>query len=424
VKWKRFGFLRHYRKIKIEGFNLSNVVNKCIGRGISLRHLRWKTPLESTVEVSGEQYDELKRAAGNSYRFTVIGEGGAFFLFKSMKANTAAITGAFLLGALIFYQSIFVAEIRIDGYSSISEENLHRTLAEAGLYEGVRKPEDYGAVKEALYDEFDNITWVSIFENGQLVEVQIAEAAETEEAKMSDETPTDIVAGASGTVETILPLTGNACVKKGDYVSEGDLLISGTYEYQSTDYSRGDEIFTMYSHADGQVIAKVPLRLTYYLEKNERKLEKTGSSFWGIYIKIGDAEIDTAVKMNRYEVSERSERTVLDIVRPIPVTISFIKIEEAIAKESRQSEENLQKVVDAAVRQYARENFDDGESISTQSVEYTDEAGVIRAEVMLEVLQDIGVEQEIDVKEDEDEAESGEKDGNDEKNDEEVQAGE
>ena len=52
-------------------------------------------------------------------------------------------------------------------------------------------------------------------------------------------------------VEKIIPLKGNAAVEKGDYVNKGDVLISGTYSYQSTNYQRGDDIYNMYSHAEG-----------------------------------------------------------------------------------------------------------------------------------------------------------------------------
>ena len=57
--------------------------------------------------------------------------------------------------------------------------------------------------------------------------------------------------------------------------------------YQSTNYQRGDDIYNMYSHAEGQVMAKVPRRLTFYLEKNKRREEATGRGIWGLSIKIG-----------------------------------------------------------------------------------------------------------------------------------------
>lgn len=398
MKSRKFGFLHHYRRIRIEGTDLGRVINKCIKEDIDLRNLQCENKLESTVEVKGDDFDRLSKAAGNSYRITVIGEGGAAPFLKTMKSNAAAIAGAFLLGAFIFYQSLFIAEIRIDGYSSISEESLRRVIADAGLYEGAKKPRDYGDVKKAIYEEFDNITWASIYEDGRLLKISIAEASDNEEAEVPDDSPADIVASKSGMIESITPLKGNAVVEKGDYVNEGDVLISGEFEYQSSDYSRGDDIFVMYSHAEGGVLARTPHMLTYYMEKNRRIKEKTGNRMFGIVLEFGDVHIDTVSYFNRYEASVRTEHSLLDTVKPLPVKISFVKLEEVDIKEEHMDMEKAQAVVEAAVRQYQRENMKDGAQVTDSSVDYSESEGLLRADVLLEVLEDIGEEKPIKVK--------------------------
>ena len=64
MKLRKFGFLHHYRKIRIEGINLSSIVNKCIKNGIVLRNLKWNDPLESTVEIQNDDFAQLKKTAG------------------------------------------------------------------------------------------------------------------------------------------------------------------------------------------------------------------------------------------------------------------------------------------------------------------------------------------------------------------------
>ena len=387
-------------KVKIEGINLSDIINKCISREIRLRNLKWKNMLESTAEVEEDDFDGLKAAAGHSYKVTVLKEGGVIPFFRSLRANVLTVAGAFLLGAFLFYQSLFIAEVRIDGYKSISEERIRDVIAETGLYEGARRQESYETVKSALYDEFEDITWVGISEEGRLVRVSIAEASGNQEAEENDETPVDIVAKRSAMVERILPLKGNAVVQKGDYVNEGDILISGAYEYQSSDYSRGDDVFTMYSHASGQVLAKTPRRLTYYVEKNIRTMEGTGRAIRGIYLRIGDVEIDTAASFNEYVTSRRSEKTLLNTAKPVPIRLNLVKIEEVTVSQRHRDMEKVKAVVEAAVRQYAREELSGEEEILGKTVDYRESAGVIRAEVLLEVLEEIGMEREIAVEDD------------------------
>ena len=395
MKSGRFGFLKHYRKIRIEGTNLTGLVNKCIKNDIELRCLNWKNHIESDVEIKGEDFDRLRKLAGHSNKISVLKEGGAVPLFGSIRANILTIAGAFLIGALIFYQSLFVAEIRIDGYRSIDEASIRQTLADAGLYEGVRKKEDYGDAKAALYDAYDKITWVSIFEKGRLIKVTVAEAENLDDKVEIRTDPVNIVAERSGMIEKVIPLRGNASVQKGDYVNKGDVLISGRYKYQSSDYSKGDDFFYLYSHAEGQAYAKVPEHITYYFEKNVRKLNSTGRFIPGIYARIGDIEIDTAEFMNRYEVSERKEITLAEAARLLPFEIRLVKVDETSIEEEHISLARIRKTVDAAVRQYAKDNLEKGEEILNMSVDYSENEGLIKADVMLELLKDIGVEKKI-----------------------------
>ncbi|MBR2619348.1 MAG: sporulation protein YqfD, partial [Firmicutes bacterium] len=62
---RKSGFLRHHRKIRIEGTDLPGIVNKCIRNGILLKDLRYKDQLESTVEVKDDDYRRLKKIAGH-----------------------------------------------------------------------------------------------------------------------------------------------------------------------------------------------------------------------------------------------------------------------------------------------------------------------------------------------------------------------
>lgn len=397
MKSKKFGFLKHYRKIRVEGTNLISLINKCIKNEIDLRNLRWKNNIESTVEIKGEDFTSFKKLAGHSSRISVVQEGGAVPFFRCVRENIPAVAGAFLLGALIFYQSLFVAEIRIDGYSTIDEESLRQTLADAGLYEGARKSDDYSDVKAALYENHRSISWVSVYEKGRLIDISIAEADNDEKKEPSDTKPADIVASRSGMIEKIIPLKGNARVAKGDYVNKGDILITGKYKYQSTDYSRGDDFFYLYSHAEGQALAKVPERITYYFQKKQRVLKPTGRFIPGFYIRTGDAEIDTADAMCTYEVSERSESILVDIVKPLPVCIKLVRINEVKIEEEPQDIGNLGKVIDAALRQYAKDNLNKEERILDSSVDYSESEGLIKADVMLEVLEDIGTEKYIKI---------------------------
>ena len=139
-------------------------------------------------------------------------------------------------------------------------------------------------------------------------------------------------------------------------------------------------------------------RLTYYLEKNERIKEYTGHFIPWIYIRFGDLELDTASGLNGYEASVREERKLLDIVKPLPVKLSLVKICEVDIRERHRDMKKVQSVVEAAIRQYERDDLDSGEEIVSQSIDYSESEGTIKANVLLEILEDIGEEKAITVK--------------------------
>ena len=389
--------MRHYRRIRIRGLDLKGIVSRCIEDDIELRNLKHEDTLESTVEIRKEDFPRLKRIAGHSHQVTVVKDGGAIPFLQWMRANILTVTGAFLLGALIFYQSLFVAEIRVDGYGRLTETAIRETLAEAGLREGARIEEDYSHVKAALYEKHEEITWVSVFAQGRLIKVNIAEADNPEEAPVLEDAPVDIIAARSGVIEDIQPLQGMAMVERGDYVNAGDVLISGAFEYQSSDYSKGDEIFTMYSHARGRTLARTPRVLTYYLEKNERLQKPTGKRVWGIYAKLGDMELDTAGGLCRFEASRRKETVLMDVVKPLPMVLALVKVEEVRLEEKPLDDGKARQVIEASLRRYEKEELTGDERIIRKTIDYTESAGLLKADVFLEVAEDIGMEREIKV---------------------------
>ena len=395
---RKSGFSKHHRKIKIEGTDLPGIVNKCIRNGILLKDLRYRNELESTADLKDDDYDRLKKLAGHSYRMTTIDEGGIIPFFRKIKSNIPTIIGAFLLGALIFYQSLFIAEIRVDGYRTITETDIRQTLEEAGLKEGARKPENYDHIKARLFETYPKITWVSVYENGKLIKVNIAEAGKAKDAEEKDMSPVHIIAKKSGMVDKITPLQGNARVQKGDYVNKGDVLISGRYKYQSSDYSKGDGFFYMYSHAEGQVLAKIPRQVTFYMQKVQRREKLTGKVIPGLFIKIGDAEIDTAHNMNRFKTSLRKEKKLMQVVRPLPVRISLVTIYEVIPQRKNLSAEKRKAVTEAAIRQYKREELKKGEEIISYDIEFSETENLVKADVFMEVLEDIGEDRKIEIK--------------------------
>lgn len=349
--------------------------------------------------MQAEDFERLQQMTGHMYRLTVLKEGGVIPFFHGIKRNMVIVTGAFFIGALLFYQSLFIAEIRVDGYQSLEEREIRTTLAEAGVFEGARKQGDYAAAKDLIYRTYDTVTWVSFYEEGRLLHVDLAEGSPYHKTSEKEKNvPVNIIASQAGLIRQILPLQGNAVVQNGEYVNKGDLLISGRYRYHSSDYSRGDQEFIKYVHAGGRVLAKVPCHLAYYFEKKNREKEETGDYFTGISVRLGDLHVDTTRGWGEYEASVRTEKRVIDLVRPLPLSVRLVTVKEVSLSEREAAPEALQKKAEAALRTYEKTSLKEGERILGQEITWEETEGLRKADVLLEVERDIGMEQKIETK--------------------------
>ena len=104
--------------------------------------------------------------------------------------------------------------------------------------------------------------------------------------------------------------------------------------------------------------------------------------------------------MCKYETSVRKEKKLLDLVKPIPLTISLVKIKEVKLQERPQDIGKIRSMVEASIRQYAKEELGKGEEIVSQSIDCYEGENTVKASVLIEILEDIGTEKEIQVKQD------------------------
>jgi similar to stage IV sporulation protein len=298
-----------------------------------------------------------------------------------------------------------VGKLEITGFTGLDETEIRQTLRDGGLYEGARIKDDFSKARQLLYENYDRITWVSFYREGRLIRVNlgltdsdILTADDENEDKTAGDAPVNVVASRSGYIKEIQPLVGYAQVEEGDYVSEGDVVISGEFQYQSTDYSKGDKTFVKYSHASGKVTATVPEVVTYYFEKNQIITRETGRGVYGFKVKLGDLEFDTTEFLRKFTSYEYSERNETELVRGSSNFIggiSWVTIKEVTVEKAEQDEGRLRDVVDAALRQYEKEELGEGEEIESRSVEFAAEGDTIVATVFMEVLREIGREEAI-----------------------------
>lgn len=198
-----------------------------------------------------------------------------------------------------------------------------------------------------------------------------------------------------GYVERTIAREGTVAVEPGTYVKPGDILISGIVPVKSTAYgTSAAEMTERYVHASGEVYAKVPYRLFCYQEKYNYIKSPTGNHILGIRFELGDLKLNTAKESYKYSNSTYTEKEILKLIRPIPLTLGLVKIEEVEVSKKKKSKDELQKT-NMLARKMITEKVPQNAQILNKSLKFSPGENIIGVNIMLETLEEIGEKKEI-----------------------------
>lgn len=239
-----FRYIKGYLKIRVIGYSPERFLNACSHRGIYLWGI---TPARGSYDmyVSVSGFRKLKPVIKKTGTKVVITEriGLPFYLFRYRKRKIF-FAGAALFFVLIYVFSLFVWNIDIRGNRKYTDEALIAFLEDCGVEHGMRISQvDCGRIVKDIRKAYDEIIWVSASIEGCRLIVQIKENEDSQEIKGQQETEeviqeepqddgtytdgTDIVADSDGIVTEIIVRKGLPCVKAGDSVTKGQILVTG-----------------------------------------------------------------------------------------------------------------------------------------------------------------------------------------------------
>ncbi len=387
--------MEHYLLIKVEGFKQQEFISECMKKNILLRSIKIKNNIEMTLKIKSNDFASFKTVGKNKYRISIISEGGYIPLLSVILNNKARVCGILVFILIIYFQTFFISEIRIDGYEVFTEREIRECLKEGGMFEGCKKSMDLEKLKLYLYDKLDNVAFVSINLKGCMAQVKIVEGTKNLE-KVDKSAPCDIVADKEGYIYKVTPIEGIRAADTGTYVKKGDIIIAGTVPIKSTAYGQPENALTeRYVHAEGTALAKIPYRFVYNQNAYEIIKKPTGKSFYAFNLKLGEKNIGTSDLFNPFEVSTADEIKSFEGIRPFPFAISISKVNEIELQSRKRSKEEMEKEVNKLVRQEIKEKLPENVQILNKSLYFGKEKNIIEVAVMIESLQKIGIEQEI-----------------------------
>ena len=349
------------------------------------------TTLEAKVGLSGyKELRHIKKRAG--CRVKINTKIGYPFFMHRIKARKMLVFGFMIAIIMVTLTTSFVWDVEVVGVENMQREEIVKKLNDLGLSEGIFKYKlDLSGIETNMMIEMESLAWIGIELRGTKAIVEIVEKVEPPE-KVPLEIPCDIIASKNGVIEKVIAKNGDAIVQKGDIVKPGQLLVTGTIVREGVD--------TRYVHSQGDVFAK-----TYYESNGEMSIIKinkikTGNKFVKRTLRVGESLLTLSlgeVPYHNYVHETRHKR--LPQWRNIVIPVEII-VDEYFESNDQSEQLDVSLVKKALSEKMSIELMkqipEDG-TILNQDIKYWEENNIIKAKLIVETLEQIGVPKRINI---------------------------
>lgn len=320
---------KHNKKYKIKGVNLEKCFNNLIKNKIKLKNI--KKNEDNTAEFYIEKNSEkILKQNLNKFNITILEEKdfGLLYFFKSLFFRVGLISACFISIVMLFISQMFIFKIEIYGNENLSREEIISCLNSLGVTPFTSKGSiNLTELESELLENMPSISLVSIITKGNSLVVNLQEKVINDEYQnVGNFTP--LKASASGRVKSIKLIQGTLCVKVGDIVKEGDILVE-PYIIDSSGNKKSVK-------AEAEITAEIWCegRVTHYdyaikTVKTGNRIFKDDVYFLGLPVYISKTE----VPYSEYEVSTK--------IINLSTTLLPVKIYRSIIEETKTVEENI-----------------------------------------------------------------------------------
>ena len=382
-----------YVKIKVEGLFLERFINICVSKKILLMDIKREKSTIMYANVGIADYKKLKQVARKTKSKIKIQrkKGLPFTIKKYRKRKIFGILFVVIL-ALLIVSSNYIWNIEISGNVKITNQEILQSLEESGLKVGLSKNDiDTNAVISKIRLDREDIAWIGITVKGTNAIVKIKEAAKAPEV-IDENKFCNIVANKTGMITKINVQNGTANVKVGDIVEEGDILVNG--------YLEGKYTGTRYVHGAATVEAKI-----WYTKKEKAMLKQqipvqTGNEEKKYSIKFKKNQINlfkTLSKFEKYDTINENKKIILFSNFYLPIEVVKITNKEYVLQDVTYTNEEQTQILTEKLKKELLEEIGEQKNIVNVNVNTCSQDEAVEVEVTYEVLENIGVEQEMNI---------------------------
>lgn len=257
-----FTQLRGFCTFRADGVFPERFLNLCSSHGLGLWHIE-RTASGIRAHIIASRYKKLRPIARKcSLRLHVEKKRGLPFTLMPYRKRSGFVLGIFLFCGIIWLMSQFIWFIQIPEVSPELRPLLEEALVDSGVRPGsLASRIDGDLVATKLELELPDIMWITVNTYGSSISVDLREI-ETKKPVIDNEEPCNVVASKPGVIISAEAMGGETAVEAGQTVAAGDLLISGTVEYQNGSVSMLHAWGSVWARTDYELSSTVPFMYT------------------------------------------------------------------------------------------------------------------------------------------------------------------
>lgn len=380
-----------YVRIRVEGFFIERFINMCISKRILLMDIQREKSSIMYAKVGLADYKKLRQIAKKTKSKVKIQsrKGLPFILHKYRKRKIfLALFMVIIIGIII--SSNYIWNIEVVGNVNISTREIIQSLEASGLTIGTSKNDiDTDTIINKIRLSRDDVAWIGITVKGTNAIVKVKEADKAPNI-LDENKYCNIIADKTGMITKINVQNGTATVKVGDIVEKGMTLVNG--------YLEGKYTGTRYVHGAAEIEAKI-----WYTKKEKASLVQqiavqTGNEEKKYSIKFKKNKINlfkTLSKFEKYDTINEDKKLMLFSNFYLPIEIIKTTNKEYVLQEITYTEEQVIEILTKKLKKELLQEIKEQNNIVNTNINTNLEDGYVEVEVTYEVLENMGIEQEI-----------------------------
>ena len=294
--------MNNYLLIKVSGKNIYKFIFKCKNNNINLLKINKINNNSIIIMIDSKDYSLLLKIK-SIYEYKIINKRGLIKL-KSIINIYKYVCIFFVFGLILLITlSNIIFKVNVISNNNTLNKKVKKELYNLGIkkYSFTKNYDEIEKIKESILIKYkDYIEWLEIKRNGVNYNVILVERKKNK--LINDFTSSNIIAKKSGVIKSIIAYGGEKIKKENDYVSKGEVIISGIIK--KNDEVKGLTISKAEIYAETWYKVKIEYPLNY-------KEEIITSNYkYSPYIKIGNNyyELNNYKKYKRENIISHTNR--------------------------------------------------------------------------------------------------------------------